>query len=96
MQQNNRTNEKTFLNTVKEPIAYNLHNIFKISSGLCKHTSWECLYNLERLFEYGLESLCDRWYCKLVFFYKMVKGLPLSYLQSHFLIMRERIILGQA
>ena len=36
MQQNNRTNQKTFLNTIKEQIAYNLQNIRKISSGLCR------------------------------------------------------------
>ena len=29
MQQNNRTNEKTFLNTIKEPIAYNVQNVQK-------------------------------------------------------------------
>ena len=27
MQQNNGTNEKTFVNTIKKPIAYNLQNI---------------------------------------------------------------------
>ena len=37
MQQNNKTNEKTFFNTIKELIAYNLQNICKISSGLCRH-----------------------------------------------------------
>ena len=37
MQQNIRTNEKTFINTIKETIAYNLQNIFKILSGLCRH-----------------------------------------------------------
>ena len=31
MQQNIRTNEKNFLNIVKQTIAYNLQNIFKIS-----------------------------------------------------------------
>ena len=36
MQQNNRTNE-TFLNTIKEPIAYNLQNICKMSFGLWRH-----------------------------------------------------------
>ena len=29
--------EKTFLNNVKETIAYNLQNLCKISSGLCRH-----------------------------------------------------------
>ena len=37
MQQSNRTDEKTFLKTIKETIAYNLQNICKISSGLCRH-----------------------------------------------------------
>ena len=37
MQQNIRSNEKTFLDTIKETIAYNLQNIFKISCGLCRH-----------------------------------------------------------
>ena len=37
MQQNNKTNEKTFVNIIKEPIVYNLQNICKISSGLCRH-----------------------------------------------------------
>ena len=32
-----KTNEKTFLNTIKETIVYNLQNICKISSGLCRH-----------------------------------------------------------
>ena len=34
MQQNIRTNEKTFLNTIEKTIAYNLQNICEISSGL--------------------------------------------------------------
>ena len=33
--QQNRTNEKIFLNTIKETITYNQLNICKISSGLC-------------------------------------------------------------
>ena len=37
MQQNIRTNEKTFLNTIEETIAYNLQNICEISSGLGRH-----------------------------------------------------------
>ena len=37
MQQNNNTNKKSFLNTTKETIAYNLQNICKISSILCRH-----------------------------------------------------------
>ena len=39
----------------------------------------------------GLESLCDRrWYCKLVFFYKILKGLAPSYLRSYLLLDNER------
>ena len=47
---------------------------------------------MERLYkELGLESLCDRrWYCKLVFFYKIVKVLGPSYLQSYLLPDNER------
>ena len=46
----------------------------------------------ERLYkELGLESLCDRrWYRKLVFFYKIVKGLAPSYLQYYLLPDNER------
>ena len=41
--------------------------------------------------EPGLESLCDkRWYFKLVFFYKIVKYLVPSYLQSYFSPDNER------
>ena len=36
MKQNNRTNEKTFLSTIKQPIANNLQNICKISPVLCR------------------------------------------------------------
>ena len=46
----------------------------------------------ERLFkELGLESLCDRrWYRRLVFFYKIVKGIAPSFLQSYLLLDNER------
>ena len=41
--------------------------------------------------ELGLESLCDRrWYRKLVFFYKIRKGVAPSYLQSYLLPDNER------
>ena len=51
-----------------------------------KGTSRERLYK-----ELGLESLCDRrWYRKLVFFYKILKGLAPSYLQSCLLSDNER------
>ena len=49
--------------------------------GAIKGTSRERLYK-----ELGLESLNNRrWYRKLVFFYKIVKGLALYYLQSYLL-----------
>ena len=38
--QQNRTSQNTFLNTTKEPIAYNLQNVCKISSGLCWQNLW--------------------------------------------------------
>ena len=57
-----------------------------IITGAIKDTSRERLYK-----ELGLESLCDRrWYRKLVFFYKIVKGLASSYLQSYLLPDNER------
>ena len=37
MQQKLRTNEKAFFNTIKENNSYNLQDICKISSGLCRH-----------------------------------------------------------
>ena len=57
-----------------------------IITGAIKGTSRERLYK-----ELGLESLCDRrWYRKLVFFYKIVKGLAPSYLQFYLLPDNER------
>ena len=57
-----------------------------IITGAIKDTSRERLYK-----ELGLESFCDRrWYRKLVFFYKIVKGLAPSYLQSYLLLDNER------
>ena len=37
MQQNNRPNEKAFLNTIKEAIACNIKNNCKASSELFRH-----------------------------------------------------------
>ena len=52
-----------------------------IITGTIKCTSRERLYK-----ELGLEFPCDRrWHRKLVFFYKIVKGLAPSYLQSYLL-----------
>ena len=61
-------------------------------TGAIKGTSQERLCK-----ELGLESLCDRrCYRKLVFFYKIVKGLAPSYLQSYLLPDNEKhTILGQ-
>ena len=74
-----------------EKVQYSAALIF---TGAIKSTSRQCLYK-----ELGLKSLCDRrWHCKLVFFYKIVKGLVPSYLQFYFicfLVMREYVILGQ-
>ena len=61
-------------------------------TGAIKGTSQERLCK-----ELGLKSLCDRrCYRKLVFFYKIVKGLAPSYLQSYLLPDNEKhTILGQ-
>ena len=37
MQQNNRTNEKTFLNATRKITAKNLKNISKVASGPYRH-----------------------------------------------------------
>ena len=53
-----------------------------IITGAIKGNSWEYLYK-----EIGLKSLCGRrWYYKLVFFDKIVKGLAPSYLRSKHLL----------
>ena len=58
-----------------------------IITGPTKDTSRERLYK-----ELDLESLCDRrWYHKLFFFYKIVKGLAPSYLQSYLLNTRSNL-----
>ena len=55
-------------------------------SGAINDTSRERFYK-----ELGLESVCDTsWYCKLVFFYKIVIGLAPSYFQSCLLPDNER------
>ena len=85
---------KPFNDAFKEKLEKVQYSAALIFTGAIKSTSWQCLYK-----ELGLKSLCDRrWYCKLVFFYKIVKGLVPSYLQFYFicfLIMREYVILGQ-
>ena len=85
---------KPFNDAFKEKLEKVQYSAALIFTGAIKSTSRQCLYK-----ELGLKSLCDRrWYCKLVFFYKIVKGLVPSYLQFYFicfLIMREYVILGQ-
>ena len=115
MQQNIRTNEKTFLNTIKKTmltiyktfvrshlnyanlIYYKPFNVaFKeklekvqysapLVTGAIKAFFWERFYKA-----LSLESLCDRRYRTLVFFYKIAKGLTPSYLQSCLLPHNER------
>ena len=56
-----------------------------IINGAIKGTSRQRLYK-----ELGLESLTDgRWCHKLVFFYKIGKGLTPSYLQSYLLPLHQ-------
>ena len=65
---------------------FNTLHHYCIITGAIKGFSGERVYK-----ELGLESLCDRrWYRKLVFFYKIVKGLAPSYLQSYLLPDNER------
>ena len=72
--------DKPFNDVFKEKLEKVQYSAALIITGAIKGTSQERLYK-----ELGLESLFDRrWYCKLVFFYKIVKGLALSYLQSYF------------
>ena len=78
--------DKPFNDAFKEKLENVQYSAALIITGAKKGTSRERLYK-----ELGLESLCDRrWYCKLVFFYKIVKGLAPSYLQSYFFPDNER------
>ena len=68
--------DKPFNDSSKEKLDKIQYSEALIISGAIKGTSPERLYK-----ELGLESHCDRrWYRKLVFFDKVVKGLAPSYL----------------
>ena len=71
--------DKSFNDYFKEKLEKVQYSASIINTGAIKDTSRERLYQ-----ELGLESLCDRrWYCKLVFFYEIVKILAPSNLQSY-------------
>ena len=71
--------DKSFNDYFKEKLEKVQYSASIIITGAIKDTSRERLYQ-----ELGLESLCDRrWYCKLVFFYEIVKGLAPSNSQSY-------------
>ena len=78
--------DKLFNDSFLEKLEKVQYSAVFITSRAVKGTSQKRFYQ-----ELGLESLCDRrWYHKLVFFYNIVKGLILSYLQSYFLLDNER------
>ena len=73
--------DKPFNDSFKEKLEKVWYSAALIITGAIKGTSRERLYQ-----ELGPESFCDRrWYRKLVFFYKIVKGLAPSYWQSYVL-----------
>ena len=78
--------DKPFNDAYKEKLEKVQYSAALIVTGVIKGTFWERFYK-----ELGLESLCDRrWYLKLFFFYKIVKSLAPSYLQSYLLPDNER------
>ena len=78
--------DKPFNDSFKEQLEKVQCSAALIITGAIKDTSRERLYQ-----ELGLESLCGRtWNRKLAFFYKTVKGLAPSYLQSYLLPDNER------
>ena len=78
--------DKSVNDAFKEKLEKVQYSASLIITGAIKGFSGERVYK-----ELGLESLCDRrWYRKLVFFYKIVKGLAPSYLQSYLLPDNER------
>ena len=78
--------DKCFNGAFKEKLEKVQYSAALIITGAIKGTSREQLYK-----ERGLESLCNsRWYCKLVFFYKIAKVLGPSYLQSYLLPDNDR------
>ena len=81
-----RIQDKAFNDAFKEKLKKVQYSAALTFTGAIKGTSRERLYK-----ELGLESLCDRrCYRKLVFSYKIVKGLAPSYLQSYLLPDNER------
>ena len=77
--------DKPFNDSFKEKLGKVQYCVALIITGTIKGTFQERLYK-----EHSLESLCDRkWYHKLTSFYKIVKGLALSYLQSYLLSHNE-------
>ena len=79
-------NNKPFNYSFKEELEKVQYFAALIINGVVKGTSRERLYK-----ELGLKSLSDRrWYRKPVFFYKIVKVLAPSYLQSYLLPDDER------
>ena len=73
--------DKPFNDSFKEKLEEVQYSAALMITGAIKDTSRERLYK-----ELGLESFYDRrWYCKLVFFYKIVKDLALSCLHSYLL-----------
>ena len=68
--------DKTFNDFFKGKLEKFPYSAALIITGAIKDTFRERLYK-----ELGIESLCERrWYGKLIFFYKIVKGLASSYL----------------
>ena len=78
--------DKPFNDSFREKLEKVQYSALTIT-GPIKGTSQERLYK-----ELDLESLRDRrWYWKLIFFHKIVKGLARSYLQSYLLPDNDRI-----
>ena len=70
--------DKSFNDAFKDKLEKVQYSVRVVITKAIKGISREGLYK-----ELGLESLCDkRWYRKLVFFYKIVKGLTPSYIHS--------------
>ena len=79
--------DKPFNDSFKKKLEKVQYSAALIITGAIKGTSREHLYK-----ELGLESLSyRRWYHKLVFFYKIGKGLAPLYLQSYLLPDNNRV-----
>ena len=78
--------DKPFNDSIKKKLEHVKYCAAFYITGEIKGTSRGRLYK-----DLALESLSDRrWYRKLVFFYKIVKGLAPSYIQSYLLPDNER------